>query len=103
MLRTCCPKRPEILSDIDNLLKTQLQKKWTLTHVPYEIVFVIPEHFCIYNGWEENTEYERIMYYLTEAYECICLGPRTTEILCKNYVVIKPEQIIEVNKFEKWL
>ena len=94
--------RPEILFDIDNLLKTDLQRKWTLTHESYEIVFVVPEYHCLYNGLEENDEYERIMYYLTEAYACICLGPRTIEILCKNNIFITPDQILECNKFNKW-
>ena len=94
--------RPEILLEIDNLLKTRLQDKWLLTHESYEIVFVVPEYQCVYNGWEENDEYERVMYYLTEAYECICLGPKTTEILCQNNIFISPDQILECNKFEKW-
>jgi len=95
-------KRPEILADIDFLLGTKLQHKWILNHKPYEIVFVIPEVHTVYNGCDDESDYEKVMSYLIMAYECICLGPHTIEILCKNNIKVHPSQILECNEFSKW-
>lgn len=98
----CVHERPEILYNIDNLLDTDLQIKWINEHEPYEVIFQIPVKDTIYDGYGEESEYEKVMSYLTRAYECICFGPRTIEILCKDNVDILPKQILECNKFEKW-
>lgn len=94
--------RPEVLSDIDNLLETDLQNQWIKTHDAYEISFIVPEHDCVYNGWTDNEDQERIMYYLIEAYHCICTGSKTIEILCENGIDIYPEQILECKRFKQW-
>lgn len=94
--------RPEILSEIDYLLGTNLQSLWLETHMPYQVVFVLPEYDSVYNGFDEDDEYQRVMYYLIEAYNCICLEPKTTTILCKNSIDILPNQILECNKFDMW-
>ena len=40
--------------------------------------------------------------YLYDAYMCICIGPDTKEILCKNGVKILPDQILESHGFQEW-
>lgn len=93
--------RPEILSDIDKLLKTNLSDKWKRTHRTYEIVFRIPVKDTVYNGWDDD-DYGQVMCYLSDAYICACTRPSTIELLCKNHVEILPEQIIEYGEFEEW-
>lgn len=94
--------RPEILSDIDALLGTRLADEWEAFKEAYAIVFKVPVNDTIYNGWDSDTESEMVKSYLYDAYMCICMGPDTKEILCKNGVEILPEQILECYRFQEW-
>ena len=96
-------RRPEILSDIDDLLGTQLQEQWEESHRAYEVVFKVPVYETVYNGWDSDDEYERVMRYLVDAYMCVFTGPDTQEILCRNGVEIMPEHILECNEFNLWV
>lgn len=93
--------RPEILWDLDNLLKTDLQREWMQSHQAYEIVFKVPFRDIVYGGWTNDPE-EMVMSYLTDAYMCVSMGPDTREVLCKNEVEIPPDQILECNRFTSW-
>lgn len=95
-------RRPEILMDIDKLLGTHFENEWFENHKPYEVVFSIPESETIYRGEESDGEYERVLYYLYDAFICLILGPDTNEIVSKNGVEVKPSQILECNIFTKW-
>lgn len=94
-------RRPEILWELDNLLKTDLQQKWMQSHQAYEIVFKVPFRDIIYSGWDSDTE-EKVMSYLTDAYMCVSTEPDTKEVLCKSGVEILPDQILECNRFTLW-
>lgn len=94
--------RPEILSDIDALLGTRLSDEWEASKESYAIVFKVPVSDTIYNGWDSDTEFERVKSYLYDAYICICIGPNTKEILCKNGIEILPNQILECYRFQDW-
>lgn len=96
-------KRPEFLNDIDYLLGTNLSAKWFESHSPYEVVFVVPAYKVIYGGWNENAdEHERVLYYLSCAYESMNSKINTKEIICKDDTEVLPEDIIEINVFDKW-
>ena len=95
-------RRPEILWDLDNLLKTDLQRDWMQTHQAYEIVFKVPFRDILYGGWDSDTEEEMAMSYLTDAYMCVSTEPDTKDVLCKNGVEISPYQILECNRFTLW-
>lgn len=94
--------RPEIISDIDALLGTRLADEWGASKESYAIVFKVPIRDTIYNGWDSDTESEMVKSYLYDAYMCICIGPDTKEILCKNGVEILPNQILECYRFQEW-
>lgn len=96
-------RRPEILSDIDDLLGTELQEQWEESHRAYEVVFKVPVYETVYNGWDSDDEYERVMRYLVDAYMCVFTGPDTQEILCRNGVEIMPEHILECKEFNLWV
>lgn len=98
----CVHCRPEILSDIDTLLGTRLSDEWEAAKESYAIVFKVPVSDIIYNGWDSDTESEMVKSYLYDAYMCICIGPDTKEILCKNGVEISPVQILECYRFQEW-
>lgn len=95
-------RRPEILWDLDKLLRTNLQNEWIQSHEAYEIVFKIPFENILYDGWDSDTEDDIVMSYLIDAYMCVSLEPETKEILCKNGIEIYPEQILECNRFTQW-
>ena len=95
-------RRPEILSDIDGLLCTNLQAEWFQTHKSYEVIFKIPVLETVYDGWDTDDEDEMVMKYLLDAYMCISTEPDTKEIICKNGIEILPAQIIECNRFRMW-
>lgn len=95
-------KRPEILMDLDNLLKTNLQNEWIQSHEAFEIVFKIPFRNILYDGWDSDTEDDIVMSYLTNAYMCMSLEPNTKEVLCRNETEIYPKQILECNRFTLW-
>ena len=95
-------RRPEILWDLDKLLRTNLQEEWMQSHQPFEVVFRVPFRDIIYGGWDSDSEDEMVMSYLTDAYMCISTEPDTMEVLCKNGVEIAPEQILECNRFTLW-
>lgn len=95
-------RRPEILYDIDKLLDTKLAVKWMQTHYAYQIVFSLPVSDFVYSGWDTDTEYEMVMNYLSDAYMCICTEPNTREILCKNGIEVRPENIMECCRFILW-
>ncbi len=96
-------RRPEILEDIDSLLRTHFSYEWERSHSPYSVTFLVPLQDIVYNGWDTGTEEDMVMHYLYDAYMCVVNGPDTMEVLCKNGVEIRPEQIIECKKFTKWL
>lgn len=95
-------KRPEILSDIDRLLGTELAVKWMQTHDAYQVVFSLPVSKFVYSGEDTDTEYEMVMNYLSDAYMCICTEPDTKEILCQNGIEVLPENIMVCRRFNIW-
>ena len=94
--------RPEILYDIDMLLRTDFSNEWRDTHMAYEVVFKVSSKNVIYDGCDMLDEYEKVIAYLSIAYMCACKGPRTEEVLCVNNIEISPKQIIECNEFTAW-
>ena len=95
-------KRPEILWDMDNLLKTNFQEIWEETHQAYEVIFKAPVAQIVYSGESEVDEKQRVMCFLVDAYRCASRGPSMEEVLCHNGVEIFPQQILECNEFHLW-
>lgn len=96
-------RRPEILSDIDNLLELNLSDRWETTHTPYEVVAKVSGDRIVYDGDDELSDTDKVIGYLTNAY-CTAFGaPSEKVLLLKNGIQIPPTDILEVKPLEYWI
>lgn len=95
-------RRPEILWDIDELLKTRLSDEWEQTHRPYEIVAkVCGENICY--PYDDNVpERDKVMAYVVMAYNEAFYESGENILLLKNEVHIPPADILEINPLSIW-
>lgn len=94
--------RPEILSDIEKLLKLQLSQEWASTHEPYEIVAKVSGEKIVYNGDDGQSERDKVLTYLTKAYWTAFGEPSEEILLIRSNVQIPPEDIIEIKPLSHW-
>lgn len=94
--------RPEILSDIDNLLGLTLSQEWHMTHDPYEIVAAVQGSDIVYDGEDYQSSKDKILNYLTKAYTTAFGAPHEEIVLMKNNTQIPPNRIIEINPLSCW-
>lgn len=92
--------RPEILMDIDNLLKTTLSQEWRLTHDPYEIVAKVNGEKIVYNGDDNRSDSEKVLNYLTKAYRTSFDKMSQNILYIKNHVQIPYLDILCINPIE---
>lgn len=95
-------QRPEILLDIDNLLRTNLSQEWASTHKPYEVVATVSGEKIIYDGDDDQSEEDKVLNYLTKAYFTAFQEPTEEILLIKNHVQIPPSDIIEIKPMACW-
>lgn len=93
-------KRPEVLSDIDNLLNLNLSKKWEETHQPYEIIASVSGNQIDTFGDADEDWIKRRLYQTF----CVATSAELTvdDFQCKKGEIIRPEQIININDFNLW-
>lgn len=94
--------RPEILSDIDRLLGLTLSQDWCISHKPYEILAAVQGTDIVYDGNEENDSKDRIVDYLTRAYNTAFGSPFEEIVLLKNHVQVPPNRILEIKPLTCW-
>lgn len=94
--------RPEILKDIDNLLNTKLSQEWMLSHKPYEVTAKVKGSKIVFDGNEDATEQEKILHYLTHAYNTAFGDPHEITLLLKDNIEIPPEDIIDIKPMQRW-
>lgn len=87
-------KRPEILSKIDELLRTEFSHEWELTHCPYEVTAVVKgKDICD----DSVTDYDKWTRYIEKAYFYAIDGPEIEDPVLLNYnVTIPPQHIIGI-------
>lgn len=95
-------QRPEILMDIDNLLRTELSQEWLETHSAYEVVARVSGENIVYAGYDERSEREKVLSYLTTAYDTAFGDPFEHIVLIKNGVCIPPKDILQITPLEYW-
>lgn len=95
-------RRPEILMDIDNLLNLNLSNEWATTHVPYEVVAKVSGDKIVYDGYDEQSEREKVIYYLTKAYQTAFGDTSEDVLLLKNNIQIPADDIIEIKPLTHW-
>ena len=94
-------KRPEILMDIDNLLKTNLSDQWEKTHQAYEVIAQVDAKKIVYEGDKEQDEHQKVLNYLMKAYWC-AFSDEENIILLQNDMEILPADILEIRPFDRW-
>lgn len=94
--------RPEILSDIDRLLGLQLSQEWHISHDPYEIVAAVHGSDIVYSGNDENAGNDKIIDYLTRAYNTAFGAPSEEILLLKNNYQVPSNRILEINPITYW-
>ena len=94
-------KRPEILMDIDNLLKTNLADQWEKSHQAYEVIARVDARKIVYDGDKEQDEHQKTLNYLMKAYWC-AFSDDENIVLLQNDVKIPPADILEIRPFDRW-
>ena len=95
--------RPEILMNIDDLLDLDLSHKWAETHIPYEVVAQVSGENIIYDGYDESSDRDKVLDYLTRAYLTAFGEPTEQILLLKNNIQIHPSDIVEINPLKYWV
>lgn len=94
-------RRPEILWNIDELLRTRLSYEWDRTHSPYEIVSKV-SGMNIRTSSDDKSEVEKVMSYVVMAYDEAFNGPNENILLLKNGVQIPPTDILSIAPLSIW-
>lgn len=94
--------RPEILSDIDGLLNLTLSQDWHLSHEPYEIVAAVQGTDILYDGDDDSSGRDKVLNYLTKAYNTAFGAPSEEILLLKNHIQVSPSRIWEINPVTYW-
>lgn len=99
--------RPEILKDIDVMLKTQLSREWKESHSAYEILFTVLLSDVINDDCnDENGEIiikkVLVKYLLNAYYRLVENYINYKYVICKNGVIIGPNNICLYRPFELW-
>lgn len=95
-------RRPEILMDIDNLLNTNLSQNWASSHKPYEIIAQVSGEKIVFEGFDESSEKEKVLRYLSTAYTTAFGEPSEEILLLKNYIQVPPSDIIDIIPLKCW-
>lgn len=96
-------RRPEIPSDIDDLLNTHLSDEWERTHEPFEVVAKVDRHEICYFSDDDQSDEEKVMAYVVMAYNAALNGLSEEILLMKNGVQIPPEDILEIKPLACWM
>ena len=94
--------RPEVLMNLDKLLNLSLSREWANTHTPYQVTAKAPGDMIIYYGDDGRNDTEKVIYYLTKAYDTAFGAPREEILLIKNDLQIPPQNIIDISTFVHW-
>lgn len=95
-------QRPEILNNIDEVLGLNLSQEWYLTHKPYEIVAAVYGNEIVYDGYDDYCDRDKIVNYLTRAYNTAFGASVEDILLLKNHVQVPPHRILEINPITYW-
>ena len=94
--------RPEFLQDIDNLLNLNLSSLWRNTHRPYEVTAKVCGAKTIYNHDNTESERDKIVRYVTMAYNKAFCSLSEKYVILKDDEFIPPSDILEINRFTPW-
>ena len=88
--------------NIDNLLNTKLSQQWAKTHKLYEIIARVSGENIVFDGYDETSEKEKVIRYLTLAYYIAFGEPSEEVLLLKNHIQVPPSDILEITPMQCW-
>lgn len=91
---------PEIIWDVDNLLKIELREDWIKETRAYEVVARVEGDNVVIDA--EGSDREQMISYILNAYHQAWEYESENIILLKNNVSIPSRDILEVNEFNLW-
>ena len=71
-------------------------------HKPYEIIAIIQGSDIVYDGDDNQSSKDKILNYLTKAYNTAFGSPFEEIVLLKNNIQVPPHRIIEINPLSYW-
>lgn len=77
-------QRPEILMNIDDLLGLNLSHEWMITHDSFEVVAKVSGDKIIYDSDDDQSDKDKVLNYLTRAYQT-AFGEPSEKILLIKY------------------
>lgn len=96
--------RPEILFDIDCLLKTSLSKEWSETHSPFEVIAKVTGKNIVYDVDNPEDSKNVVMKYIYYAFSNSFDDSMNERVLLLNdNVSIPPTDIIEIKPLSFWI
>ncbi len=87
---------------IDNLLRLKLSEEWEQSHFPYEIVAQVNGFDIVFDGDDDQSDKDKVLMYLTMAYDTAFGEPFEHILLMKNGIQISPDRIIEIKPLTCW-
>lgn len=95
-------RRPEILFNIDNLLRSNLSREWEQSHFPYEITAHVSGNDIVFDGDDDQSDKDKVLMYLTMAYNTAFGEPFENVLLMRNGIQIPADNIIEIKPLSHW-
>ena len=96
-------RRPEILKDIDNLLDLDLSGEWKKFYSPYEITAKVSGNDIVYRGDDSDDDRDRVLTYLTTAYDSAFKSQDEVVLLMKSGVQILPKRVMRIEPIAFWV
>ncbi len=94
---------PEIILNIDKVLKSNLSEEWERTHSPYEVVAKISGDKVMPYGENDETDIDKVLRYLRIAYNTAFKSSEEHILLTKDNVQILPSEIIAIKPLSYWM
>ena len=83
-------------------MRLDLLGEWEQSHCPYEITAHVKGSDIVFDGDEDQSDKDKVLMYLTMAYDTAFGEPFEHVLLMKNGVQIPPTDIIEIKPLSCW-
>lgn len=70
---------------------------------PFEVVARVSGENIVYQYADDDSEEDKVLYYLGKAFNNILSEPHEEVILLKNGIQVSPQDILEIKPLECWI
>lgn len=95
-------KCPEILNDLDRLLKLNLVEEWKCTHKPYRVIAKVSGENIFYYENYGMTEHKKILDFVEKAYYNAFYEISENVLVLNKGISISPNNIVEIKPLDFW-